>query len=125
MTTSSETLRPSIKRLEMPCSSKIAGHLLAPAVNGDELRPACDLGELTGNRVSGFRVIEKRPADFDQHPHSKASVSGNPSMRFMFWTACPAAPLTKLSSAATIVTALGFDFKYKPDITEIGVLDGA
>src|SRR5207249_11144652 len=36
--------------------------------------------------------------------HASPAVSGRPSITFMFWIACPAAPLTRLSIAAITVS---------------------
>src|SRR5204863_8916475 len=36
--------------------------------------------------------------------HASPAASGNPSIAFRFWIACPAAPLTRLSIAAISVS---------------------
>src|SRR2546426_11901279 len=50
--------------------------------------------------------IEVVAADLhDAHlQHMSPSVSGRPSITFMFWIACPAAPFTRLSIAAITVS---------------------
>src|SRR5690349_1073492 len=80
-----------------------AGDLLPSAVDNEHFVFTCDVRELIGDGIPAVRLIQKRTPDFDEYLHNSASVSGNPSIRFMFWTACPAAPFIKLSSVAIIV----------------------
>src|SRR6266496_6024981 len=53
-----------------------------------------------------FGAVELVAADLhDAHvQHASPAVSGRPSITFMFWIACPAAPLTRLSIAAITVS---------------------
>src|ERR1700680_1353678 len=81
---------------------QITGHLLASAVDHHHLRaPRARLRDLARQRIARFRRIQQGAAQFDQNLHSSPSVSAYPSIRFMFCTACPAAPLTRLSMALT------------------------
>ena len=79
-----------------------AGHLLAAAVDHHQFdAPPASRDDLFGQRARRVRRIEQRAPQLYQQLHSRPSVSGNPSIRFMFWTACPAAPFTRLSMALT------------------------
>src|SRR5205823_3625303 len=72
-------------------------HLLAATMNEDQFVIGRDCRELTGNCAAAFRVPQKRATYFDENLHKSPCVSGKPSIRFMFCTACPAAPFTRLS----------------------------
>src|ERR1019366_8350863 len=65
-------------------------------------------GDALGNPQPFHRVFEERPVDFDYQFHKKnprfapshyssPAASSSPNMMFMFCTACPAAPFTRLS----------------------------
>src|SRR6267143_3506286 len=51
-------------------------------------------------------VVQLVAADlYDTHvQHASPAVSGSPSITFMFWIACPAAPFTRLSIAVMTVS---------------------
>src|SRR2546428_12861956 len=53
-----------------------------------------------------FWAVQRVAADLDDAhvQHASPAVSGNPSITFIFWIACPAAPLTRLSIAAMTVS---------------------
>ena len=88
--------------------------------------PALDDGrDLGGQAVARLRRIEQRAAELDQHLHSRPSVSGKPSIRFMFCTAWPAAPFTRLSMALTTTRAARRRIERHADIAEIGARHGA
>ena len=49
------------------------------------------------------RIFEEGPADFNNPGHQARPAEGShPNMRLRFWTACPAAPFTRLSSTDTM-----------------------
>src|SRR5204863_3289160 len=79
-----------------------ACHLLAAAVDHDDGVPfpsgSGDLGREAGPKVG---LIEQRAPELYQDLQSRPSVSEKPSARFIFWTACPAAPFIRLSIALT------------------------
>ena len=79
------------------------GQLPAAAMD-DEEGVAGGLGgcDLARQVCQKQRVFRQGTADFDEGFQKSPSVSGNPSARFILWTACPAAPLPRLSMAATI-----------------------
>src|SRR4051812_28782626 len=60
--------------------------------------------------AAGSRAIvsrqSRRAVSQGQLTHWRASVSSSPNMRFMFWIAWPAAPLTRLSRAAVIIASV-------------------
>src|SRR5690606_37473438 len=76
-------------------------HLRTTAVHHDDGIPY--MGKVTRQLREPDRVTEVPPTDLqDAHVHSRRpSRSSSPSARFAFCTACPAAPFTRLSSAAT------------------------
>src|SRR6266571_2217910 len=65
-----------------------------------------DRAQRIGARGDPLGAIELVAAEFDDAhaQHASPAVSGNPSITFMFWMACPAAPLTRLSIAAISVS---------------------
>src|SRR5262245_3055429 len=68
-------------------------HLLAAAVDHDHLIAVTrGLGDLAGEARAQIVLIEQRASQLHQDSQSSPSVSANPSARFMFCTACPAAP---------------------------------
>src|SRR5262245_33346551 len=81
---------------------KKARHLLAATMDHHHLiAVARGLGDLAGEARAQILLIEQRASQLHQDSQSSPSVSANPSATFMFWTACPAAPLTRLSIALT------------------------
>ena len=79
-----------------------ARHLLAAAMHHGDLDAAPRLlRDLRGQVRAQIRCIQQRAAQFDQRLHSRPSVSPSPSIKFMFCTACPAAPFVRLSMALT------------------------
>src|ERR1022692_2016033 len=86
---------------------QVAGHLLAATVDdGDFVTRGPRAGDLPRQAVARVRRIEQGAAEFDHQFHSSPSVSGLPSIRFMFCMACPAAPLTRLSMTLTTTARL-------------------
>src|ERR1017187_2364935 len=86
---------------------EVAGHLLAAAVDhGDFVSGGAGGGDFEGQAITRDRGIEQGAAEFHQQFHNSPSVSGQPSIRFMFWMAWPAAPLTRLSMALTTTARL-------------------
>src|SRR5581483_3158042 len=80
---------------------EVAGHLLAAAVHDGDRGAGARGRDLLGERGARGGGVQQGPAEFDEEFHRRPSVSGRPSIRFMFWTAWPAAPFTRLSMAAT------------------------
>src|SRR5579872_176437 len=79
-----------------------ARHLFAAAVHHHDLMTSSrDLVDFCSQAASRRFAVEQRPAQFDEKLHNRPSVSGNPSARFMFCTACPAAPFPRLSIVQT------------------------
>src|SRR5207247_6059879 len=78
------------------------GHGLATAVHQHH---GADRAERIGARGQPRGAIELVAAELDDADaqHANPSVSASPSITFMFWMACPAAPLTRLSIAAISV----------------------
>ena len=96
--------QPAHKVARNAALGEVARHLLAAAMHHHHLDSAsAGRRDLRRQAIAGFRAIEQRAAELDQNLHSKPSVSGSPSMRFMFWTAWPAAPFTRLSMALTTI----------------------
>src|SRR5258708_49762 len=64
-----------------------------------------DRPHATGACRDPFGAVEFVAADLDDAhgQHASPAVSGSPSITFMFWIACPAAPFTRLSIAAMTV----------------------
>ena len=58
-----------------------------------------------GNRpraaVQQVLIFQGRTTEFDHEFHASPSASSHPHIRFMFSTACPAAPLSRLSKQET------------------------
>ncbi len=80
---------------------QVARHLLAATVDHHRRVVPRNCRDLPGESLAGCIGIQQRTAQFYQQLHSSPSASGYPSIRFMFCTACPAAPLTRLSIALT------------------------
>src|SRR5439155_317994 len=78
------------------------GHGLATAVHQHH---GADRAERIGARGQPRGAIELVAAELDDADaqHANPAVSASPSITFMFWMACPAAPLTRLSIAAISV----------------------
>src|SRR5256885_4491239 len=79
---------------------------LFPAAMHDDDRPAarCDLcdGAYDGSQMPG--ILEQLPAKLENQRtnHKSAVRSSRPSITLRFWTACPDAPLSRLSSTDTM-----------------------
>ena len=54
------------------------------------------------------------PADFDDNLHCNPSLSSHPYIRFMFCTACPAAPFSRLSRQETTTSRRPSRARQKP-----------
>src|SRR6185503_2195004 len=89
-----------------------------------DLRPAAVHDHAPGTRTNRHRVsealqprriLQRRAADFDYLQHrvysGRPSFSSKPSIRFAFWSACPAAPFTRLSNAAKTIS-IGFSTSF-------------
>src|ERR1019366_4004299 len=77
---------------------QVAGHLLAATVHDDDFETrGTGAGDLPCQSIARVRGVEQRASELDHQFHNSPSVSGWPSIRFMFCMACPAAPLTRLS----------------------------
>src|SRR4029078_10860810 len=85
--------------------------LRAAAVNDHQPAPASGAGEVGSDDAErGVRQHVAPQLDdggdrlvYGHGPGSTSdAVSGRPSIRFMFWIACPAPPLIRLSVALTI-----------------------
>ena len=77
------------------------GHLLAAAVHDDERVEPAHGRQFPRQPEAGVVGVEERSSELYQQPQRRPSVSGYPSIKFMFWTACPAAPFTRLSMTLT------------------------
>ena len=60
-----------------------------------------------GALVEGRFIFQRGASDFDDHFHCRPSSSFHPYIRFMFCTAWPDAPLTRLSSTETRIARPG------------------
>src|SRR5581483_2004724 len=78
---------------------KKARHLLAAAMDYYDFVHARYSGDLPCQHIARFGSIEQCTAGLEEKLHSRPSVSARPSARFIFCTACPAAPFTRLSMA--------------------------
>src|SRR5262249_35726450 len=92
------------------------GGLRAAAVHDGDARAAVDQRAQVGSEAGGLGGCDDLAADLDddrpdrsgghgQFPTSSSEArSSQPSTRFMFWIACPAPPLMRLSIAEKQVT---------------------
>src|SRR5579862_922250 len=82
----------------LPQSLQHAGKRAAAAMNHGHamtvLRQICDRPCALAQRSE---IFQRRSSDFDYDNHCNPSSSAHPYIRFMFCTACPAAPFSKLS----------------------------
>ena len=79
-----------------------AGKCSTAAVDhGDAMSVAGELHDGVGALVQHWLVFESCASNFDDQFHCNPCSSFQPHMRFMFWTACPAAPLSRLSTQET------------------------
>src|SRR5690606_15269995 len=80
--------------------------LVAAAVHEDRGVPRVARARERAREVAAARVfLQLRPADLDQQPHGASPASsGSPSTTFMFCSAWPEAPFTRLSIAETTTT---------------------
>ena len=97
---------PDPARLEAEGLHQTA-HLCAAAVDDDHLRARL-AGRRHGRREARARpgVVEDGAPDLHDDPaaHASPHVSSSPRATFMFCTACPAAPFTRLSMAEVTTT---------------------
>ncbi len=104
---------------------EVARHLLAAAVNHHDLdarrRAPRDLRRQRVARIGG---IEQRAAQLDQKLSQQTLRFGIPSIRFMFCTAWPAAPFTRLSMALTTTARPVCGVERHADIAEVGARHG-
>src|SRR5664279_5779404 len=70
----------------------------ASAMHYDDLM-ACfaQAGNRPGELLDQLLTVERSPANLDDELHCKPAFSSKPNIRFMFCTACPAAPFKRLS----------------------------
>src|SRR5262249_49749520 len=62
------------------------------------------LRNLPRQRSDGVAVVEQSPREFHHDSHATPAFSSKPIIRFRFCTACPAAPLPRLSRQLTIIS---------------------
>ncbi len=80
------------------------GENLAAAVDHQNfVARARHFGDLPRDRLHVFIAFEQRARNFDHQSHSNPAVSGYPRIPFRFCTACPAAPLPRLSRHDTTI----------------------
>ena len=75
---------------------------------------ATQAGNRLGELVDQFFVVERRATDFDHQLHCNPSFSSKPNIRFMFCTAWPAAPFSRLSMHETSTARLPSGESEKP-----------
>src|SRR2546426_3400848 len=78
-------------------------HRLTAAVDDHGRTDRAQAASAFGNPVGAGQLVAAE-LDDTHVQHAKPAVSGSPSMTFMFWIACPAAPFTRLSIAAMTVS---------------------
>ena len=66
-------------------------------------------------------VVERGPANFHDELHCNPSFSSKPNIRFMFCTACPAAPFRRLSRHETSTARCAIGREREADVAVIGV----
>src|SRR5205807_717770 len=87
----------------------------AATVDDRDLVPvARQLDHGVGALAQDCGVVERGSADFHDHPHCNPSASFHPYITFMFCTACPAAPLSRLSIQETITRRRPSSARQKP-----------
>ena len=87
-----------MKVVSQPSCFMRAAQRRAAAMNDHQLMTfAAQVGNGFGKLADDFLVVERRASDFDHELHCNPSFSSKPNIRFMFWTACPAAPFSRLS----------------------------
>ena len=91
------------------------GELHAAAVDdGDLVAVVDEFGDGLAAGVQERLVFEGGSAEFDDEFHSKPSASFQPHIRFMFCTAWPAAPFSRLSRQETMTRRLPSGASAKP-----------
>src|SRR5208337_1843218 len=71
-------------------------------------------GDVLRELLHGGGIFEQSAREFDDNPHKSPVCSSRPSVRFMFCTACPAAPFPKLSRHETIMRRFPSVSRTKP-----------
>ena len=102
ITSGVDTRSPLTKRLSTPRSLRKRVICLPPPCTTTTSMPCRRAATISpASRAARRRVVEQRAAQLHQDLHSRPSVSANPSTRFMFCIAWPAAPFTRLSMQLT------------------------
>jgi hypothetical protein len=92
-----------------------AGEFHAAAVDDRDLvAVARQLNNGVRALAQDFRIVERGSSDLDDDPHCNPSASFHPYITFMFCTACPAAPLSRLSMQETITRRRPSSARQKP-----------
>src|SRR5208283_5281674 len=87
------------KLLERPAQRR------ASAMHDDDLMALfAQAWNRLGEFLDQFLAVERGPANLDDELHCNPAFSSKPNIRFMFCTACPAAPFKRLSMHDTSTT---------------------
>ena len=97
ITASSLTRRPPTNRDWHAPLFEIPRHLFAPAMNHHQRMADGNLASCRANSARGPASSSSVPPNLIRTFTADPRFPGKPSTRFMFCTACPAAPFTRLS----------------------------
>ena len=93
----------------------------AAAVDHGHLMLAGQLLDRQRGALQELCIFHRRSTQFHHDLHFSPSSSPHPYITFMFWTACPAAPLIRLSRHETMTSRRRSGSQYKAQVTVVAV----
>src|SRR5690348_8623580 len=101
-------------RLNSQALERTGERLAAPVHHHHAMAGSRQTSNLARQVLAPKLFFRRLPSDFDDNFQTSAVPSAKPHMMFMFWMACPAAPLMRLSRADTMIMRVPSASSEKP-----------